>query len=127
MAVIKVPTNFNIDVEFEIPEFYRRLLSLIIDMTFQYFYLILAGAIYTSAIRNSDGGIDSMYDISALRLLLLLPIMIYHIVMEITTNGQSIGKKIMNIRVVMKMEDGPVSASLLYDGCFVYPTFGFFG
>jgi uncharacterized RDD family membrane protein YckC len=100
MAVIKVPTNFNIDVEFEIPEFYRRLLSLIIDMTFQYFYLILAGAIYTSAIRNSDGGIDSMYDISALRLLLLLPIMIYHIVMEITTNGQSIGKKIMNIRVV---------------------------
>ena len=45
MAVIKVPTNFNIDLEFEIPEFYRRMFSLMIDMLIEYFYLRIASAI----------------------------------------------------------------------------------
>ena len=31
MAVIKIPTNFNIDLEFEVPEFFRRILALVID------------------------------------------------------------------------------------------------
>jgi uncharacterized RDD family membrane protein YckC len=100
MAVIKVPTNFNIDVEFEIPEFYRRLLSLLIDILLQYFYLIIANAIYLNIMRNSSGDTDSAYDIEAARLILTLPVLVYHLIMEITMNGQSIGKKIMNIRVV---------------------------
>ena len=53
MAVIKVPTNFNIELEFEIPEFYRRLLALLIDMIIEYFYLRIAGEIYSSISRNS--------------------------------------------------------------------------
>src|SRR5688572_20158930 len=100
MAVIKVPTNFNIDVEFEIPEFYRRLLSLLIDILLQYFYLVIANAIYMNIVRNSSHDTDAAYDIEAARLLLTLPVLVYHLVMEITMNGQSIGKKIMNIRVV---------------------------
>ena len=39
MAAIKVPTSFNIDVEFEIPEFYRRLVALLIDIFIQYLLL----------------------------------------------------------------------------------------
>jgi uncharacterized RDD family membrane protein YckC len=101
MAVIKVPTNFNIDVEFEIPEFYRRLISLLIDMLVQYFYLVIADAIYTSIERNSDwSSDDTPYNLQAARLLLTLPVLLYHPIMEITMNGQSIGKKIMSIRVV---------------------------
>ena len=42
MSVIKVPTSFNIDVEFEIPEFYRRLIALLIDILVQYCYLRIA-------------------------------------------------------------------------------------
>ena len=100
MAVIKVPTSFNIDVEFEIPEFYRRLVSLLIDVVIEYFYLRIAGEIFQSIVNNSARDIDSRYDIEAYRLLLFLPIMLYHVVLEITMNGQSIGKKIMSIRVV---------------------------
>ncbi|MEO7922967.1 MAG: RDD family protein [Chitinophagaceae bacterium] len=100
MAVIKVPTNFNIDVEFEIPEFYRRLVSLLIDVLIEYFYLRIAGEIYKSIVSNSSRNMDSGYDLQALGLLLFLPILLYHVIMEITMNGQSIGKKIMGIRVV---------------------------
>lgn len=101
MAAIKVPTSFNIDVEFEIPEFYRRLISLLIDMLIEYFYLRIAIEIIDSIARNSNRfDSDSEYNIQAIAILLFLPIFIYHIVLEITMNGQSIGKKIMGIRVV---------------------------
>jgi len=48
MGAIKVPTNFNIELEFEIPEFYRRMVALLIDMLIQYIYLRLASEIYES-------------------------------------------------------------------------------
>ncbi|HEV7780384.1 MAG TPA: RDD family protein [Chitinophagaceae bacterium] len=100
MAVIKVPTNFNIDVEFEIPEFYRRLVALLIDVMIQYFYLRIAGAIYESIQSRAIWDDDTAYNLQAVELLLTLPVLVYHVVMEITMNGQSIGKKIMSIRVV---------------------------
>ena len=102
MAVIKVPTSFNIDVEFEIPEFYRRLVALLIDILVQYFFFKIGYEIVkliaSSTYSNSD---DYWYDMSAVFIvLLILPILIYHLVFEITMNGQSIGKRIMRLKVV---------------------------
>ncbi len=102
MAVIKVPTNFNIDVEFEIPEFYRRLISLLIDILIQFFYIKIAIEILKAIANNMDiWDSDQQYNLYWLILIILyLPILIYHVVLEITMNGQSIGKKITGIRVV---------------------------
>ena len=101
MAVIKVPTSFNIDVEFEVPEFYRRLLALIIDIVIEFFYYKIAMAIFKEIIFSYDlNDMDSHYDLQAIGLLFVLPIMLYHVVLEITMNGQSVGKKIMSLRVV---------------------------
>lgn len=102
MAAIKVPTSFNIDVEFEIPEFYRRLIALLIDILINYFYLRIAFEIYKSIAQGSDFfDTDTNYNLHALYMILfILPILIYHAVMEITMNGQSVGKKIMSLRVV---------------------------
>jgi uncharacterized RDD family membrane protein YckC len=107
MAVIKVPTNFNIDVEFQIPEFYRRLISLLIDVIIEYFYLRIALEIFKSIINNSSLDTDSQYNLQAVGLLLILPILLYHVVLEITMNGQSIGKKILGIRVVNEIGGRP--------------------
>jgi uncharacterized RDD family membrane protein YckC len=101
MGAIKVPTNFNIELDFEVPEFYRRLIALLIDMLIQYFYLRIAGEIFDSIQRNRDYfDNDSVHNMWALSWLLVLPIMLYHFVLEITMNGQSIGKKILGLRVV---------------------------
>ena len=101
MGAIKVPTNFNIELDFEVPEFYRRLIALLIDMLIQYFYLRIAGEIFNSIQRNGDYfNNDSGQNMWAVGLLLVLPIMLYHFVLEITMNGQSIGKKILGLRVV---------------------------
>ncbi len=101
MAVIKVPTNFNIDLEFEIPEFYRRMFALLFDMIIELFYFIIARNIYDSISDNSNYfDDDKQYDLAAIWLVFLLPLFTYHVVQEITMNGQSIGKKIMRLRVV---------------------------
>jgi uncharacterized RDD family membrane protein YckC len=101
MAAIKVPTSFNIDLEFEIPEFYRRLVALLIDVLVQFIYLKIAWEIFTSIASNyNSNNVDAGHDLSAIGMLFFLPVMIYHIVLEVTMNGQSIGKKIMGIRVV---------------------------
>ncbi|MGZ8558600.1 MAG: RDD family protein [Chitinophagaceae bacterium] len=101
MAVIKVPTSFNIDVEFEVPEFYRRLVALLIDILIIYFYLRIADEFYKSVARGSNFmDSDTSYNLQAFGILLFLPLLIYHVVLEITMNGQSFGKKIMSLRVV---------------------------
>jgi uncharacterized RDD family membrane protein YckC len=97
MAVIKVPTSFNIDLDFEIPEFYKRFIALLIDIVLEYFYLRIVLEIIKTIASNSD---DSGFKLQAILLLLLIPIFIYHPLMEITMNGQSLGKKITGIRVV---------------------------
>jgi uncharacterized RDD family membrane protein YckC len=101
MSVIKVPTSFNIDVEFEIPEFYRRLVALLIDVLIQFFYYRIAVEIFISIFRTSNiFEENTLYNLEAVWLMLWVPIMVYHVILEITMNGQSVGKKIMGIRVV---------------------------
>ena len=107
MAVIKVPTNFNIDVEFEIPEFYRRLISLMIDVIIEFIYYRIAIEIYYDIRDKSGLDPDSQYNVQAIGLLLMLPLFLYHLVLEITLNGQSIGKRIMAIRVVNNIGGRP--------------------
>jgi len=101
MAVIKVPTSFNIDVEFEIPEFYRRLISFLIDLVLLFFYNKIAELILRSVAGSFDRwDINADYNMWAISLFLFLPILLYHLLLEITMNGQSLGKKVMGLRVV---------------------------
>lgn len=100
MATIKVQTNFNIDLEFEAAEFARRLGAWLIDLFVQIFYLVIAGKILNSLIDGRSVNIDDSYDAWAITMLFILPFLLYHPVLEITLAGQSIGKKLMKIRVV---------------------------
>ncbi|MBN8687839.1 MAG: RDD family protein [Chitinophagales bacterium] len=102
MSVLKIPTNFNIDLEFEIPEFYRRFLAVIMDYIILFFYNMLASAIIKSIAGTMDiWDMESQYNLHWLAIVvILLPILFYHVVMEISLNGQTIGKRVMRIRVV---------------------------
>jgi uncharacterized RDD family membrane protein YckC len=101
MPAIKVPTSFNIDLEFEIPEFYRRLVALLIDIFIIICYSKIAFEILRAIANGSDfKNADTGYNLQAVAIVLFLPTLIYHVVLEITMNGQSIGKKIMALRVV---------------------------
>jgi uncharacterized RDD family membrane protein YckC len=84
-------------------------LALLIDVVLEYFYIRLAIKLYDSFEGNYNSSIDEY----AIGLLLLLPLFLYHPIMEITMNGQSIGKKIIGIRVVNETGGRPSISQFL--------------
>ena len=102
MEKIKIPTSFNIELDFETPEFHKRLFAWAIDICILIVYynimMYVLRAIMPS--HNSGNNLPLLYNMNALYLLFLLPILLYHLFFEIIMNGQSIGKKLMNIKVI---------------------------
>ena len=100
MSIVRIATNFNIDIEFNSPPFYRRLSAWIIDLIIQVIYLIAAGRILGSIADSTSNNLDGQYNLQFIYLIMLVPFIVYHLVSEILMGGQSIGKKIMGIKVV---------------------------
>ncbi|RYZ53787.1 MAG: RDD family protein, partial [Chitinophagaceae bacterium] len=99
MSIVRIATHFNIDIEFTAPPFYRRLAAWVIDIVIQIVYLIVALRMLNWLTLAMPGN-DSNMKIWALSLLLFLPLALYHVILEITMQGQSIGKKLLGIKVV---------------------------
>jgi uncharacterized RDD family membrane protein YckC len=95
MSIIRVTTNFNIDLEFEAAPFYKRLSAWIIDTIVLIIYVFVAVQILDWV--NKGGGDDAAW---AVFMLLIIPYLAYHLICEIFMNGQSVGKRILKIRVV---------------------------
>lgn len=87
MLLVKLDTGFNIEVEFPISPFHKRLIAWLIDLLTCWLYLIIMAAIFNT----------NEYWINAI---IFLPALFYHLVSEITFNGQSLGKIAMGIKVI---------------------------
>ncbi|GAA4755705.1 RDD family protein [Flavisolibacter ginsenosidimutans] len=100
MSVVRVATNFNIDIEFTAPPFHRRLAAWVIDIVVLIFYVIVASKFLSWF--SDQLGYSEKNDVMrwAVTMLATLPFLLYHVVMEATMNGQSVGKKIMGIKVI---------------------------
>ena len=99
MSVIQIATPFNIDLEFEIAEFHKRLFAYLIDFTLLILYFTGMKYMYyggyeqaSEEVLKSHVGIDI--------LTISLPMLLYSLVTEVMMHGQTIGKKLMNIRVI---------------------------
>ncbi|HUS02151.1 MAG TPA: RDD family protein [Chitinophagaceae bacterium] len=99
MSIIQISTPFNIDLEFEIAEFHKRLFAYLIDFFILLIYLVIMKNLYYGRFENlSRGNIESHIGIDILSI--SLPMLLYSLVSELLMHGQSIGKKIMKIRVI---------------------------
>lgn len=96
MSVIRIMTNFNIELEFPAAPFHHRLLAWILDIIILFIITRIAVEFINSLGRN-DAGQNVVTTISVL---LIIFILCYHLICEVTMNGQSFGKKIARIRVV---------------------------
>jgi uncharacterized RDD family membrane protein YckC len=103
MEKIKIPTSFNIELEFETPEFHKRLFAWMIDLFIITAYYIIIYTIIDNASathKSVDDDLPFLYNMSAVKLLFFVPILTYHLFFELVMNGQSIGKKLMHIKVI---------------------------
>ncbi len=95
MSIIQINTAFNIDLEFDIAEFHKRLLAYIIDYLLMIVYLWAMKTLLYNAFNvesESTMGLDI--------LIISLPMLFYSFLCELWMNGQTIGKRIMSIRVI---------------------------
>lgn len=95
MSVVKLDTGFNIEVEFAISPFHKRLFAWLIDLMACWLYIKVAATL---------AGLESFFvwiDMTGLKgILISMPVLFYHLINEITLNGRSLGKMAMNIRVI---------------------------
>ncbi len=99
MSIIQIATPFNIDLEFEIAEFHKRLFAYIIDFFILIIYLIIMKNLYYGRFENVSRGImESHIGIDILTI--SVPMLLYALASEVLMHGQTIGKKIMKIRVI---------------------------
>ncbi len=95
MSIISINTAFNIDLEFEIAEFHKRLLAYIIDFVLLIIYLYsMKTLLYKVFLAGEEASVG--LDI----LVISTPMLLYSLLTELLMNGQTIGKKLMGIRVI---------------------------
>lgn len=95
MLLVKLDTGFNIQVEFPITPFHKRLFAWIIDILAMWLYTKIIATIFS--IPHFFIWVNE-WDWRGV--LMSLPVLFYFLLSEITLNGQSLGKKAMNIKVI---------------------------
>jgi uncharacterized RDD family membrane protein YckC len=104
MLSVKLDTGFNIEIDFPISPFHRRMFAWCIDVLVMYMY-------YQLIEKFVVAGLGPVWTKHAwLTLLFALPVFFYYPVSEIVSNGRTIGKRLQGIRVITT-EGGQPSVS----------------
>lgn len=98
MSLIKISTIFNIDLEFEIAPVYKRILAYLVDFTLLLLYIVSMKYLYYNGVVASDSYMKQRIGLDMLTI--SLPMLLYSLVCEVLMHGQTLGKKIFNIRVI---------------------------
>jgi len=100
MSTVAISTPFNISLDFEIAEFHKRLAAYFTDLTLLVVYMIAMQYLLTDILS-----FDSLYNGGIFIFCVGVPVLSYHLIMEVFNNGQSLGKMAFGIRV-MSLEGG---------------------
>lgn len=96
MQTIKITTSQNIDIDYEIAGLGERILARLIDLAI--FFLIFVLGAFIGSLTNMfvDSGVGTVIIIIIYSTFFVF----YDLIFEVFMNGQSIGKKIMKIKVI---------------------------
>jgi uncharacterized RDD family membrane protein YckC len=101
MAEIKIPTSFNIDLEFESADLLKRFVAWFIDLLIRAAYVfVLAFFLLGISFQRETGYTLSMF-------LIVLPVLFYFPLTEILMQGSTPGKKAMQLKVVNMIGNPP--------------------
>lgn len=96
MQTIKITTTQNIDIDYEVAGLGERIVAYLIDIGL--FVVILIAALITMGVIGRSS--SSEVFIGVLLIIYAVLFVFYDLVCEIAMNGQSVGKRIMKIKVI---------------------------
>ncbi len=100
MSQLTINTTQNVTISFTAASIGERIGAHLIDIVLKVAYcLMLYGIIFTYLLKNRLAKLDD-YTIASLIILTFLPVIFYSFVLEATLEGQTLGKKILQIKVV---------------------------
>lgn len=105
MSNVQISTPFNISLEFEIAPFYKRLLAYFLDLSILVIYAVFMRFFLYDGLQ-----LNGEFSVGIDILVISLPMLLYHLICEISFHGQSLGKMAMGIRV-MSLEGGDPTLS----------------
>ncbi|MGX1024215.1 RDD family protein [Psychroflexus sp. MBR-150] len=107
MNNFQIQTAQNVIIEQNIANYFERAAAYFIDILVLLAYLFLVSFVFPLLGASSF----------AIGMVVSLPLLVYHLVMELTMNGQSIGKAAMKIRVVCVDGSKPKAGHYLIRWC----------
>src|SRR4028118_785707 len=102
MNIISITTSQNIELEYELGSVGDRILGSIIDGIIKTAYAIFVMATFVFGNSRVFSGLYIVFLV-----LLALPFVFYNLASELLLNGQSVGKKIMGIKVLSLSGEPP--------------------
>lgn len=97
MSTIRLSTSFNIDIEFPAASFPRRLLAWALDFLVLFLYVMILIKFQQTFMPGKP---PSQYLEGIMTLVYILPVGFYHLICEVFLKGRSVGKMIMQLRVI---------------------------
>lgn len=94
MAVISITTTQNIALEYDLASLGERIVATIVDLVIMGAYLFLITMVLSSSAGAFDNGAAWLY------VFLFLPVAFYSLLSEQFFNGQTVGKRVMGIKVI---------------------------
>lgn len=95
MAEVSISTSFNVDLDFETAPINKRLFAYCVDFAILVIYLYISKyLLYEIFYLNPKENVG--LDI----LIISMPMFLYSLLMEINMHGQTVGKRLMKIRVI---------------------------
>jgi uncharacterized RDD family membrane protein YckC len=121
MNTISITTSQNIELEYELGSIGDRVVGRIIDLVINVAYVVIV-ILFLSYAGNGLQGAGTV-----VVFLLFLPVVFYDLVSEIVLNGQSVGKKVMGIKVISLSGDQPTISQYLIRWLFRVIDFSILG
>ena len=109
MPSVQIATPFNLTLDFQLAELHKRLLAYSIDLFIMVAYAwIMGNFVYDNPVNAIGGRLGNGTGWSII--IISVPLLLYSLVCEIALHGQTIGKKVLDIRV-MNLSGGEPSLS----------------
>jgi len=105
MAEIQITTTQNVTINFRATEVEKRILAFIIDNIIKKSYMGIVSYLFYLTLTSNNSNFKTLIDTDywsfiAVVILLLLPVIFYTLVLETLFSGQTLGKKILKMKVV---------------------------